>query len=131
VTKYIMEGNFPPQQTQPTRPRVNTWVVARNAPIRLLENLHDLLDNYLKTLPNIDGEKEITKEYHMSSFQKFTYNLNIEHEYVYITVFVHYLKGDVRKWFSELPVNSTDSWEVLEVKFMRQWEEKGIACIIL
>jgi hypothetical protein len=86
-------------------------VESRYGPLDLPQNPHDLPENYLKLLPKYDGEKEITTEEHMDSFQDFTDNLFIEHDDVFMILFVQNLEGDVRKWFRGLPHASINSWE--------------------
>jgi hypothetical protein len=56
----------------------------------------------------------------MASFQDFTDNLFVEHDDVFMRLFVQTLEGDVRKWFSGLPHASINSWEDIETTFMRQ-----------
>lgn len=60
----------------------------------------------------------------MSVFHNFTDNQFVEHDGVFMRLFVQTLEGDIRKWFRELPVASIDSWPALEVSCMRQWGEK-------
>jgi hypothetical protein len=51
-------------------------------------------------------------------------NLFVEHDDVFMRLFVQTLEGDVRKWFRGLPHASINTWKVLETTFMRQWGEK-------
>ena len=44
--------------------------------------------DYLKMLPKFDGENEITTEDHLAPFQGCKDNLAIEHEDVYLNIFV-------------------------------------------
>jgi hypothetical protein len=64
----------------------------------------------LKRLPKYDGEKTPSTEEQIDSFQDFTENLFVEHDIVFMRIFVHTLEGDVKKWFRELPIASIDIW---------------------
>jgi hypothetical protein len=55
----------------------------------------------------------------METFQDFTGNLFIEHDDVFMRLFVQNLEGNVCKWFKGLPHTSINYWEVLESTFMR------------
>jgi hypothetical protein len=48
----------------------------------------------------------------------------MEHDDVFMRLFVQTLEGYVCKWFRELPTTSIDSWQALESTFMKQWGEK-------
>jgi hypothetical protein len=95
---------------QPPPPPLNPWVTTRYGPLNLPQHVHDLPENYLKLLPKYDGEKTHSVEEHIGSFQDFTDNLFVEHEDVFMRIFVQNLEGDIMKWFRELPVASIDSW---------------------
>jgi hypothetical protein len=112
-----LRDNTPP-------PPINPWVTAIFAPLNLPQITHDLPKNYMKYLPKFDGDKTRSAEEHMSAFHDFTDDQFVEHDDVFMRLFVQTLEGDVRKWFRELPVASIDSWPALEVAFMRQWGEK-------
>jgi hypothetical protein len=86
--------------------------------------LHNFPDNYLKLLPRFNGEDEITTLEHLSTFDYFIDNQGLEHEDVYMRIFVQTFEGEVRTWFKGLPPNSIDSWDALESTFLRQWGEK-------
>jgi hypothetical protein len=60
----------------------------------------------------------------MGAFQDFTDNLFVEHDDVFMRLFIQTLEGDVRKWFRGLPVATIGTWKALESTFMRQWGEK-------
>jgi hypothetical protein len=78
----------------------------------------------LKLLPSFNGEYEVTTLEHLSYFDYFTNNQGLDHEDVYMRIFVQTFEGEVRTWFKGLPPNSIDSWDALESTFLRQWGEK-------
>jgi hypothetical protein len=84
----------------------------------------------MKLLPKYDGEKAISVEEHMGAFQDFIDNLFVEHDDVFMRLFIQTLEGDVRKWFRGLPATSIGTWKALESTFMRQWGEKRDISII-
>jgi len=78
----------------------------------------------MKYLPKVDGNKTCSDEEHMCAFHEFTDDRFVEHDDIFMRIFVQNLYGDVRKWFKEIPTASIDSWSALEVVFMRKWGEK-------
>ena len=46
----------------------------------------------------------------MSAFQDFIDDQFVEHDDVFMRLFVKTQEGDVHKWFRELPTSSIDSW---------------------
>jgi len=72
-TRGNIQVNIPPN-----KPWINAFVATRCAPLRLPANLHDSPDDYLKHSPRFNGEIEVTSEDHVSIFQNFVDNLNIE-----------------------------------------------------
>lgn len=54
----------------------------------------------------------------------FADNMNIEHENVYMRLFVQSLEGNVRIWFRKLRPNSIRSWNELTTIFKNQWGVK-------
>jgi hypothetical protein len=129
-----MEGNIPQQKQQNNLPTTSKEYLTNNptryAPIKSPRNLHNFPDNYLKLLPKFNGEDEITTLEHLSSFDYFIDNQGLEHEDMYMIIFVQTFEGEVRTWFKGLPPNSIDSWDALESSFLRQWGEKRIIYII-
>jgi len=73
----------------------------------------------MKYLPQFHGGKTHSTEDNMSAFRDFTDDEFVEHNDVFMRLFVQTLGGDVRKWFIELHVASNDSWPALEASFMR------------
>lgn len=65
-----------------------------------------------------------TAEDLLDAFQNFVDYFYIEHENVYMRIFVQSLDRDVRNWFRTLPPRSINSWKVLEYTFLQQWGEK-------
>ena len=58
-------------------------VAARYAPLVLPQPMNALpAGDYLKYMPKISGEGEVTTEEHLADFYVYVDNLNIEHEYV-------------------------------------------------
>jgi hypothetical protein len=86
-----MEGNIPRQPPPPPPPpRVFNKAAARYAPLNLPRNLHNFPDNYLKLFPIFNGEDEVLTLEHLSTFYYFTNNQGLEHEYIYIRIFVQF-----------------------------------------
>lgn len=107
-----------PQVTQPT-PIMMPWA-AGYGPLSLPVQLNPIPDHYLKLLPTFNAEKKRTIEDHLAD------NFYIEHEDVYMRLFVQSLDGDVRKWFRTLPPRYINSRKVLEYNFLQQWGEKKV-----
>ena len=81
------------------------------------------IGDYLKHIPKFNGEGEVTTEDHLANLA-YAGNLNIEHEDVWMRVFVQSLEGDVRKWFRSLTTGSITGVEVLDDTFLRKWGDK-------
>ena len=113
-------GNQPPPPPLP----INPWFTSKFSPLNLPQITHDLPENYMKYLPKFDGDKTRSAEEHIHAFHDFIDDQFVEHDDVFMRLFVQTFEGDVRKWFRELPVASIDSWPALEAAFMRQWREK-------
>jgi hypothetical protein len=75
-------------------------------------------------LHDFNGEGETTTLEHFAAFDYFTDNQGLEYEYVYMGIFVQTCEGEVRTWFNGFPPNSINSWDALEIDFLRQWGEK-------
>jgi hypothetical protein len=99
-------------------------VTARYAPLVLPAILHDLPENYMKSLPKFTGEGDLTTTEHIVFFYQFVDILGVEHEDVYMRLLVQNFEGQVRTWFRGLPVDSIPSYNDLETSFIRQWGEK-------
>ena len=63
-------------------------VQARYAVLHLPNQLNNFLDGYLKHLPRFNGETCLNAEDHLAAFLDFADNMNIEHEHVYMCLFV-------------------------------------------
>jgi hypothetical protein len=57
-------------------------------PLNLHVHVHDLPENYLKLLPKYDGEQAHSAEEHLAAFQDFIDNLFMEHDDVFMRLFV-------------------------------------------
>jgi hypothetical protein len=82
--------------TPPPPPRIFPKVVARYSPLSLPTNLHDLPENYMKSLPKFIGEGDLTTTEHMTLFDQFADILGIEYVDVYMILFVQTFEGQVR-----------------------------------
>jgi hypothetical protein len=105
-------------------PRVFAKVAARYAPLVLPVRLHDLPENYIKNLPKFAGEGDLTPSEHINFFDQFIDILGLEHEDVYLRLFVQTFEGRVRTWFQSLPARSILFYDALEDAFLRQWGER-------
>jgi ribonuclease HI len=105
-------------------PVIFAKVAARYAPLVLPAVLHDLPENYMKSLPKFTGEGDLTAQEHINFFDQFTDILGIEHEDVYSRLLVQTFEGQVRTWFRSLPAGSLGSYQALENAFIRQWGER-------
>jgi hypothetical protein len=105
-------------------PVIFAKVAARYAPLVLPAPLHDLPENYMKSLPKFTGEGDLTAQEHINFFDQFADILGIEHEDVYSRLLVQTFEGQVRTWFRSLPAGSLRSYEELESAFIRQWGER-------
>jgi hypothetical protein len=92
--------NLPPPPS-----RIFSKVVARYAPLSLPANLHDLPDNYVKSLPKFTREGDLTTTKHMAFFDQFVDILGIQYEDVYMRLFVQTFEGQVKTLFRELPAD--------------------------
>ena len=57
----------------------------------------------------------------MLAFYSYADNQNIEHEDVWMRLFVQSLDGEAHKWFRSLPTGSIAGIEALDELFLRQW----------
>jgi hypothetical protein len=105
-------------------PVIFAKVAARYAPLVLPAVLHDLPENYMKSLPKFTGEGDLTAQEHINFFDQFADILGIEHEDVYSILLVQTFEGQVRTWFRSLPAGSLGSYQALENAFIRQWGER-------
>jgi hypothetical protein len=105
-------------------PGIFAKVAARYAPLVLPVPLHDLPENYMKSLPKFTGEGDLTAQEHINFFDQFADILGIEHEDVYSRLLVQTFEGQVRTWFRALAAGSVRSYEELENAFIRQWGER-------
>jgi hypothetical protein len=105
-------------------PVIFAKVAARYAPLVLPAVLHDLPENYMKSLPKFTGEGDLTAQEHINFFDQFADILGIEHEDVYSRLLVQTFEGQVRTWFRSLPAGSLGSYQALENAFIRQWGER-------
>jgi hypothetical protein len=64
-------------------PGIFAKLVARYAPLVLPVPLHDLPENYMKSLPKFTREGDLTAQEHINFFDQFFDILGIEHEDVY------------------------------------------------
>jgi hypothetical protein len=82
------------------------------------------LRDYLKYMPRFTGEGETTTKDHLASFYSYADNQNIEHEDVWMRVFVQSLDGEAQNWFRGLHAGSINGIESLDESFLRQWGDK-------
>jgi hypothetical protein len=113
-----------PAGGQAPLPGIFAKVAARYAPLVLPVPLHDLPENYMKSLPKFTGEGDLTAQEHINFFDQFADILGIEHEDVYSRLLVQTFEGQVRTWFRSLAAGSLRSYEELESAFIRQWGER-------
>ena len=99
-----------------------TMVAARYAPLVFPQPLNALPGgDYQKYMPRFDGQGDATAEEHWNKFCSFADNQNLEHQDVWMRVFVQSLDGEVRKWFRELAPDSIDGIGALEEAFMKNY----------
>jgi hypothetical protein len=107
------------------RNRMDAIVVSRYAPLILPHPMNSLpTGDYLKYMPKLTGEEDITVEEHLVAFYSYGNNLNIENEDVWIRVFFQILDGEAGKWFRGLTPGSITGIEALDDAFLRQWGDK-------
>ena len=82
------KGPLPP-------PRVFTKVATRYVSLVLPFPLHDLPENYIKNLPKFTGEGDLTVAEHINFFDQFTDILGLDHEDMYLRLFVQTFEGYV------------------------------------
>jgi hypothetical protein len=104
----------------PPPPRIFSKFIARYAPLSLPLVLHDLSNNYMTILPKFMGEGDLTSTKNIPFFDQFVDILGIEHEDVYMILFVQTFEGHVITWFRGLLVNSIPSYDDLDTYFLRQ-----------
>jgi hypothetical protein len=106
--------------TPPPPLRIFSKLVTTYTPLSLPTNMHDLPYNYMKILPKFMGGGDLIATEHMEFFDQFVYILGIEHEDIYMRLFVHNFEGQVRTWFRGLPVDFLATYDDLEATFLRQ-----------
>ena len=94
----MLVNPYGPQYAQ-LPPRIMPWELARNGPLALPPLLHPVPENYLKLLPKYNSEINIDAEEHLDAFQNYMDDLKVEHEDVYMRLFVQSLEGEPRKSF--------------------------------
>ena len=96
-----------PVMAQPPT-RMELIVAARYEPLVFPQPLHPLPQgDYLKCLPKFTGEGAgLIAEEHLATFYSYADNQTIEHEDVWIRLFVRSMDGEARKWFRDLPAGS-------------------------
>ena len=109
-----LDPYIPNMEAQPLN-RMDVIIAARYAPLLLPRPLNAFPDgDYQKYVPRFNGHGEVTSEEHWNAYFSCADNQNIEHQYVWMRIFVQSLDGEVRKWFRELPSNSIDEIYSLE-----------------
>jgi hypothetical protein len=86
-------GGGAPGGGQVPLPGAFAKVAARYAPLILPIPLHDLPENYMKSLPKFTGEGDLTAQEHIKIFDQFADILEIEHEDVYSRLLVQTFEG--------------------------------------
>jgi hypothetical protein len=92
----LLGGGIYGGNQSPPEPPLCPWVVSIYGPLNFPINFHDLPENYLKIMPKYDGEKIIYVEEHMGSSQDFIDNLFLEHEDVFMRLFVQKMQAYVK-----------------------------------
>jgi len=92
-------------------------IQARYTTLHLPSQLNNFLEGYLKHLPRFNGETGLSIEDHLVAFLDFDDNMNIEHQDVYMRLFVQSLEGNVRILFRQLRVDSIHSLNELTTIF--------------
>jgi hypothetical protein len=92
-------GGGAPGGGQVPVPGIFTKVAVRYAPLVLPVPLHDLPENYMKSLPKFTGEGVLTAQEHINFFDQFADIFRIEHGDVYSILLVQTFEGQVRTWF--------------------------------
>jgi hypothetical protein len=119
--------NYPPPHIpmagdNPPRNKMDAIVDTRYAPLVLPQSMNTLpAGDYLKYMPKLTREEDITIEENLVAFYSYADNLNIENEDVWMRVFVHSLDGEFRKWFRGLTHRSIAGIEALDDVLFRQW----------
>jgi hypothetical protein len=81
--------------------------------------------DYVKNiLPKFKGNNEITIEDHLSEFSKVIDDMEIQHEYVAMKMFVQTLEGEAHTWYKGIPYASIDGWNSFRYKFTEIWGDK-------
>jgi hypothetical protein len=80
-------------------PVIFSKVATRYAPLVLPAPLHDLPENYMKSLPKFTREGDLTAQENINFFDQFADILGIEHEDAYSKLLVQTFEGQVRTWF--------------------------------
>jgi len=99
-------------------------IQARYVSLHLPNQLSNFIYGYFKHLPRFNGETGLSTEYHLAVFLDFADNMNIEHEDVYMRLFVQYLELNIMIWFRQLRADSIHSWNELTTIFNHHWRVK-------
>ncbi|KAH9292578.1 hypothetical protein KI387_042238, partial [Taxus chinensis] len=75
-------------------------------------------------IPKFQGNNAITGDQHLKLFINMMEDFEIEHEDVYIKLFIHTLEEDARDWYKALPDNSIDSWTEMSNAFRLQYGDR-------
>ena len=103
---------------------VLSFLLNKYAPLALPQPLNDMPQEYLERLPRFTGEDSNSAQKHIEDFCAFAENVNVEHLYVVLRLFIQSLDGEARKWFKSLANNVVTTWEEMGNFFTLKWGEK-------
>lgn len=95
---------------------VGPWGTAFG-PLRLTTPLHELLKGTRKNLPKFLGDGAQHPDEHIVGFYIACGVLGVEHEDVYVRLFIETLQGAAVDWFYHLPNNCITNWASLRTLF--------------
>lgn len=99
-------------------------MAARYAPLVLPQNLDDMPDDYQIKIPLFDATQSITVQQHVDRMNDLFDIHEVDAKNVSMRLFVLSFRGEVRKWFRELPAGSISTLPVLHRQFLDRWEVK-------
>jgi hypothetical protein len=70
-----------------------------------------MIETYMKLICKFNGDRNTSIEDHDFALQYCIDNLVIDHEDVYLRIYVQSLEGDAIKWFKNLPIETIVSLE--------------------
>ncbi|KAH9296698.1 hypothetical protein KI387_044278 [Taxus chinensis] len=89
----------------------------RVGPLALPQPLHELPRGNRKNFPKFKGDGKVHPDEHIAAFIVACGVLGVEHEDVFVRLFVETLQDNAADWFYHLPAGAITSWDTMRTRF--------------